>query len=556
MTRARASEFLGYALCHLVDADGCRHDADLAEAEEAFTRASALYKALGMRSAAAFIDVDWAVHIEFRLGRLDRAMTRVQEALLLAAGRVRAIGFLSIWPALFAAEQGDGDLCRRSVEQVFRSAERIKSPMLDAQGHWKLAILSSYENDAEATISHARQVEANRGHWWQLQGAQFLAEAADLCSRVGLTEEASEYLDRAMEDPQDAGYVIALSAAALAARHGPPAEAESKLEALNGPFVDPRERWRVTLLLAYVAFRCGDSSRAGVLAAKAFEEAARLGQPNAPLIRERRVTEHLVGLASRSGPASNVAPEVDSLPMSLALLGRFELTVAGRPVPLRMGKEVALLKFVAARGGRVHSEQAIEALWPEADLDEGLNRLRTVLHRLRRAAGRVIERSGRALELNPSLTVDLNEFLAEAEKARSAAGTNRRLAVAVAHSAMARYRGDLLPDDPYEPWAEQPRQRARRAMINLLDLCGGDAAERGDLDELRRIVELSIEVSPYDDARYLQAATALAKQGRRGEAMSLLQRARSALAEIGLAPPPALLELERSITVRPLRRGA
>lgn len=556
LTRARASEFLGYALCHVVDSDGCRSDADLAEAEEAFTRASALYKALGMRSAASFIGVDWSVHIEFRLGRLDAAMSRIQEALLLAADRPRAVGFLNIWPALFAAEQGEGDLCRRSVEEVFKAARRIKSPMLVAQGHWKLAVLSSYEGDADATLSHVREVEARRGAWWQLEGAAFLAEAADLCSRVGLVEAATDALERAKEDPQDAGHLIALAEAALAARHGDPHDAEAKLEALNGPWVDPRERWRVTLLLAYVALRRGDANRARALAEKAFEQAARIGQPNAPLIRERLITDKLVGLADQAGSPSALTPEVESLPTSLALLGRFELTVAGRPVPLGTGKEVALLKFVAARGGRVHSEEAIEALWPDAAPDDGMNRLRTVLHRLRRVAGNVIERSGRALALSSAVTVDVNEFLAEAEQARMSLGTNRRLAIAVAHTAMARYRGDLLPDDPYEPWADRPRRRARQAMINLLELCADDAAERGDLDELRRTVEQSIEVSPYDDARYLQAATVLAKEGRRGEALSLLERARSALGEIGLSPPPALVELERSITARPLRRGA
>jgi hypothetical protein len=48
-------------------------------------------------------------------------------------------------------------------------------------------------------------------------------------------------------------------------------------------------------------------------------------------------------------------------------------------------------------------------------------------------------------------------------------------------------------------------------------------------------------------SRYLHAATMLLEQGRRGEALSVVNRSRSAFADIGLEPPMPLLELERSI---------
>jgi len=76
---------------------------------------------------------------------------------------------------------------------------------------------------------------------------------------------------------------------------------------------------------------------------------------------------------------------------------------------------------------------------------------------------------------------------------------------------------------------------------------GEQLDSRGDLDGVRRMVERTIEFAPYDDLRYLHAATTLLEQGRRGEALSVVHRARSAFAEIGLEPPRPLLELERSI---------
>jgi hypothetical protein len=45
----------------------------------------------------------------------------------------------------------------------------------------------------------------------------------------------------------------------------------------------------------------------------------------------------------------------------------------------------------------------------------------------------------------------------------------------------------------------------------------------------------------------LRATLNLLEQGRRGEALALVERARSTHADIGLAPPPSLLEVEESI---------
>jgi DNA-binding SARP family transcriptional activator len=129
-------------------------------------------------------------------------------------------------------------------------------------------------------------------------------------------------------------------------------------------------------------------------------------------------------------------------------------------------------------------------------------------------------------------------------------------AVALARTAIARYRGPLLPHDPYEAWADEPRTRAGRTMLDLLDLCADVAADRGDLDETRRMVERTIELAPYDDDRYLRVALILHRQGRRGAALSVLRRARAALAQLGLDPPRALVELERTVAAPDTIRAA
>jgi DNA-binding SARP family transcriptional activator len=216
-------------------------------------------------------------------------------------------------------------------------------------------------------------------------------------------------------------------------------------------------------------------------------------------------------------------------------------------VPLSAGQGAQLLKLVAVSGGRIPAEAAIETLWPDADREAGRNRLRTVLNRQRAEAGEVIIRVGELLQLAPEIGVDLELFEADGRRALALGLAEPTLAVALARAAIARYRGDVLPDDRYEEWGEAPREHARRTMLRLLDLCADAAAQRGDLDETRRIIELTIDLAPYDDERYLRAATALLEQDRRGAALTVVRRARAALAELGLQPPPRLVRLEQAI---------
>ncbi len=218
---------------------------------------------------------------------------------------------------------------------------------------------------------------------------------------------------------------------------------------------------------------------------------------------------------------------------------------------IRSGQAARVLKLVAVGGGRAQAERVIESLWPDTPLSSGRNRLRTVLGRLREDALGAIVRDGDLLVLAAEVRLDLAAFHREARQAHALSSGDVGAAVAVASSAIARYHGDLLPDDLYEEWADEPREAARRTMLDLLDLCAAAAARRGDLDESRRLVQRTIELAPYEDDRYLRVAELLNEQGRRGAALSVIRRARSTLATLGLELPPQLLELRDALVASP-----
>ncbi len=549
LTLARAHAVYALTLCWRRGNDGRVDVTAVREATRHFDRATAIQLSLGNRPAAATLALLWAHFAEFALGRPLEALEVLGRGLAFAAGHPRRFMRLLAVRALVLAELGRHDGVADDLDELTRMAAALGDGWMLVYADWVRMIAASLRGDADATLQYAREMEARPGEWWAWEGAMFLADAADSLDRVGFTALAADCLARAQGDPQNAAAAIAMAECALLARHGDPELAEQQLasvEFLAAAPLPPREYWRVTLLRAYAAMRRGDAS-AGGLAARAFEQAARMGQPNLPLIRERELTEALLALAVETGLPAALTLEVSSLPTALSVLGRFELTRGGRGVQLSPGQGQQLLKLVAVRGGKVHVEQAIEALWPEVRPEAGRNRLRTVLGRLREAVPDVVSREGDHLVLGAEVRLDLTQFQREAREAQALARGDSTAAVAVARSAIARYRGPLLPHDPYETWADEPRELAQQTMLSLLDLCAAVAAERGDLDETRRIIERTIELAPYDDDRYLRVALILREQGRKGAALSVLYRARSALAQLGIDPPAELARLEQTI---------
>jgi DNA-binding SARP family transcriptional activator len=544
VTEARALSALARATCWHTDETGARDEGAMRRSSDLFARAAASFRRAGRATAAVGTVPYRAMWIEFALGNARAALATLDEGLAAVAERPRRWAFLQSFRAEVLAELGRYEEADDAVRDLLAVGERLDDDELRAYAYWDRAQIASHLGDAASVLEHLRLVEQHPGEWFEPTSGDFFGDAADCLDRVGETSLAWEYLERALREPKDGEPVIAMAEAALLARHGDPERAERCLAVVFTHRVDPRERWRVTLLRAYATFRRGEHG-AGALAARAFEEAARIGLDQLPLTKEREVTQALLGLAVETGQPAALALDRRSLPATLSVLGRFALTRAGRPIALSAGRGPQLLKLLASAGGHVPSEVVIDTLWPDADLDAGRNRLRTTLSRLRAEAGDVVVRDGDTLSLASDIRVDLHEFEREARRALALGRAEPSLAVALAGSAISRYRGDLLPGDPYEPWLERPRERARRVALELLDLCSDVATEHGDLDEVRRVVELAIDLAPYDEHRYLRAASALLQQGRRGAALAVLARARSALAELGLLPPLDLVRIER-----------
>lgn len=99
----------------------------------------------------------------------------------------------------------------------------------------------------------------------------------------------------------------------------------------------------------------------------------------------------------------------------------------------------SLLVLLALRGGALHVEQAVDALWPGDSVERGNIRLGNVLSRLREMCGEIVGREGASIVLDAD--TDLAEFEAAAATVLALAAT------------------EFAPDAVYADWAAPVRRR-------------------------------------------------------------------------------------------------
>lgn len=241
-------------------------------------------------------------------------------------------------------------------------------------------------------------------------------------------------------------------------------------------------------------------------------------------------------------PTEQRTPLTPAAAMAITTMGRFAVSVGGRAVALPAGLPTQAVKYVVACGGRTHAEALMDALWPEAGIEEGRKGVRNVLGRLARVGALVLVRDGEAIRIADQVSIDALAFRTAAD--RVLLDASRSGATEGARFALARYGGDFLPDDHYSDWAEAPRHGLRRRRLALVDLLAADARRRGRALEAIALLELAIEIDPVDEVRYLEVADLLIAAGRRAPAAAYLASAREVLRDHGLLPDHRWCDLQ------------
>jgi DNA-binding SARP family transcriptional activator len=208
------------------------------------------------------------------------------------------------------------------------------------------------------------------------------------------------------------------------------------------------------------------------------------------------------------------------------LLDGFNVLVNGRPKPAgRWTKRyaAALVKVLAlSPRGRLHRDRVVDALWPDATLDIALPRLHKAAHYARRDLGDrhavVLQDQVVALFPHARLEVDAITF----EAAAGIALSTKPVSPAACDSAL-KLAGELLPEDLAEWWLDEPRERLRLRVGQLLR-------------EARRWEDL-LRVDPAHEEAHVELLREAVVSGDRTNALRRFARMERALStELGISP--------------------
>jgi DNA-binding SARP family transcriptional activator/CheY-like chemotaxis protein len=246
--------------------------------------------------------------------------------------------------------------------------------------------------------------------------------------------------------------------------------------------------------------------------------------------------------------------------LEFRVLGRIEVSRAGRPVDAGGPKLRAVLSSLLLRPGRVVSvEQLIDDLWPDRPPARAAATVQVFVSQLRRALEPARSRGeaatllvtaspGYLLEIEPE-TVDAHSFAELVTRGRAAldAGDAERAAEWLLR-AEGMWRGPALADVPVTPFVQ-----AAAARLSELQL--GAAEDRIDAElALGRHVTLVAELEhrvhrhPLRERLRAQLMLALYRCGRQVEALAAYRETRRVLHdELGLEPGARLRELEQAV---------
>jgi predicted ATPase/DNA-binding SARP family transcriptional activator len=223
-------------------------------------------------------------------------------------------------------------------------------------------------------------------------------------------------------------------------------------------------------------------------------------------------------------------------PLRLRVLGGFQVAVGDRPVPesaWRLRKAKSLIKLLAlAPDRRLHRERVGELLWPDRTADSAANNLHQALYVARRALEAAGADALACLALRDDMLVlceerpvaiDAAEFEEAAEAAR-ARGT-----IEAYREALARYGGELLPEDRYEDWATARREALGELHLALLMELAERHVEAGDEAGAVEALQQAVVDDPLHEEVHRRLMRLFAESGRRQQALAQYQQLRQTL---------------------------
>ncbi len=241
--------------------------------------------------------------------------------------------------------------------------------------------------------------------------------------------------------------------------------------------------------------------------------------------------------------------------LTLAVLGPVEVRrdSARLAVPAGRTTEV-LIRLALDAGVLVRTDRLIEDVWSGQAAGVAHNTLQAKVSKLRRVLGDPALVTGGAagytLAVDPGC-VDALEALRLAEAASSAREAGRaEAAVRACVTALAMFRGEILPGAGDGAWLAPRRARLQEAWLHLTEDHIAARLDLGGAGELVGELEDLVAAHPLREELWKLLITALYRAGRQADALAAYGRVRQQLSqELGLDPGAELHALQQRVLV-------
>ncbi len=256
--------------------------------------------------------------------------------------------------------------------------------------------------------------------------------------------------------------------------------------------------------------------------------------------------------------------------LSIALLGPMQVTLNGQAITaFRSSKNQVLLAYLAVEAHRGHDRATLAGLlWPEHPEPKALRNLRQSLFRLRGLLNQSgtdyiqVDRRGVRFAQDEEHWLDVAFFAQLLERCQEHAHRARaecRPCIARLAEAVALYRGDFLEgiflgDSPgTEEWLLLKREWLRLQVLEALADLAHFHQQRGEYEQAVRYAWRQVELDPLREEAHQQIMRALARAGRRDQALAQYERCRQVLAEeLGVEPSSETTLLAQAIRAQEL----
>ncbi|HEY8285503.1 MAG TPA: tetratricopeptide repeat protein [Chloroflexota bacterium] len=241
----------------------------------------------------------------------------------------------------------------------------------------------------------------------------------------------------------------------------------------------------------------------------------------------------------------------------------FIVRTLGEFVVIRGGKRIAASSWrrrpvaalftclLSAPGHRLHREQVIDALWPDAEFSLATRELHRATHALRKMlnwpgqSGAMLRFEGDVLVLEPAdSNPDGGDWLDADVFARYARAALHGQDRAACREALARYGGAYLPDDPYSEWVVPRREELQARHLEVALYLARLSGSAGDLEEAEQCLRLVLRHDACQEGAAATLMGILASSGRRVDALRVYQALAAALdSDLGVQPSSEIEEL-------------